>query len=392
MGQFKLTSGADVPVNTTSGALDVGTARQWICAFADQTTEHAILLLDLHLSILWANTCAGKILGLPSPDLVGRSVRSFFTPDDRALGIPEYEAMVSTSFGASDDDRWMQRADGSRFWATGKTVTLVDGEGCKAGLVKVFRNQTDTKMHLQTLQNRIVALTEAEAVRNAAVATLSHELRNPLSAINLAVALVDRLTHDGQLAPQLRMIETNVALISRLLEDVDRARSTPDADIPLQIEPLPIHEVHDYPLATALERAGHPERSIDVILPPGQPIEFEGDRARIHQVAVNLIGNALKFTADGGHIWIKGNTEGSQALIRVEDDGLGITPGMLDAIFGMFTRAEVAADYEGRGIGLALVRNIVQAHGGTVQARSDGPGHGAEFTIRLPLVQTGRER
>lgn len=387
MSRLGPTLGGNAPTET--GGLDVDTASRWICAFADQTTEHAILLLDLDLNVLWANACAGKILALRASDLVGQSMRRFFTPDDRALGIPEYEAMVSTSYGASDDDRWMQRADGSRFWATGKTVTLVDRQGGKVGLAKVFRNQTDNKMHLETLRNRVMALTDAENVRIAAVATLSHELRNPLSVLNLAVTLVDRLSGDDQLAPQLKMIETNVALISRLLDDVDRASSN-TADIGLQVESMSMREVLDCALATALDRAGHPRRRIDVILPPGEPIRFEGDRTRIHQVVVNLIGNALKFTADGGRVWIKANKEGSQTVIRIEDDGAGISPDMLDSIFNMFTRADPGADYAGRGIGLSLVRSLVQAHGGTVQARSDGPGHGAEFTVRLPLTQAGR--
>ncbi len=382
-----------MPATVASGGISVEAARDWVCAFADQTIEHAVLLLDLDLNVLWANACAGKVLGLPPAEIVGAPVHRFFTSDDRALGIPEHEALVSASFGASDDDRWMLRADGSPFWATGKTIALHDAQGHKVGAVKVFRNQTDIRMHLETLANRVLALSQAEDARNTAVATLSHELRNPLSVVGLAAAIVGRTSGNEQLAPQMKMIETNVALIARLRDDLDLASAATSERLALQIEPLLLPEVLEHALSTAVERAGHPQRSVDVLLPPGQPIRLQGDRARVHQIFVNLIGNALKFTNDNGRIWIKGDTEGTQLKVQISDDGIGISADMLESIFGIFTRAEDAASYAGgMGIGLALVRRLVELHGGTIQARSDGPGQGAEFTVRLPLNQASREQ
>jgi PAS domain S-box-containing protein len=382
-----------LPASLSSGGLDVEMARDWACAFVDQTIEHAFLLLDLDLNILWANPCAGKILGMPASQIVGSKVHRFFTDDDRNLGIPEYEAIVSASFGSSDDDRWMLRADGSRFWATGRTIALVDAEGAKVGAAKIFRSQTDLKMQIETLRNRVAALTEAEDVRNAAMATLSHELRNPLSILNLAVTLIGRLAGDERLAPQLRTIETNVALIARLLGDLDQACAPTVDRLSLQTEMLALTEVLESALSTTIERMGHPPRSIELILPPGQPIYLEGDRSRLHQIFVNLIGNAVKFTSENGRVWIKGSTEGRQVVVRVEDDGIGIAPDMLETIFGLFTRAELAAAHAGgMGIGLSLVKTLIELHGGSVQARSDGLGHGAEFAVRLPLVQNAGQR
>jgi signal transduction histidine kinase len=124
-----------------------------------------------------------------------------------------------------------------------------------------------------------------------------------------------------------------------------------------------------------------------VILPSG-PIELQADPDRLHQVLVNLINNAAKFTPARGLISVKGTIEGDEAVIIVEDNGTGIPPDMLSRIFDLFTQVENREDHGGLGIGLAVVKELVSAHGGTVQVRSDGIGRGSEFTVRLPLKPT----
>jgi two-component system CheB/CheR fusion protein len=287
----------------------------------------------------------------------------------------------------------MTRADGSPFWASGRTVALFDDARRPFGFLKILRNQTETKMRLNTYHNRVVALEESERARQAAFATLSHELRNPLSALNMASAAMSRQGIDPKLYQPVDIIQRNVRFVARMVDDLEQAMRVSVGKLTLEPEPLWLQDELDAAITTAMARAGDPPRDIRLLLPPGQPIRFEGDRLRIQQVFANLLGNAIKFTADGGRIWVKGTLEGGTDLrhivVRVEDDGAGIAADMLETIFSMFTQAGHPGDPAGMGIGLALVKTIVELHGGSVQAKSDGPGTGSEFTVRLPLHQAG---
>ena len=115
------------------------------------------------------------------------------------------------------------------------------------------------------------------------------------------------------------------------------------------------------------------------------PVLIAADHERLHQVVFNLIHNAIKYTQAGGRIWVKLTVEDNYAVIRVEDNGTGIDGVLLPKIFDLFTQASVSASEGGLGVGLALVKDLVQAHGGGVEVRSEGLGQGAEFTVRLPL-------
>ena len=126
-------------------------------------------------------------------------------------------------------------------------------------------------------------------------------------------------------------------------------------------------------------------RVIEVLLPPGEALTVPGDRVRLQQVFVNLLLNAIKFTHDHGRIWVKGNVQGRWLVVRIADDGIGIAPEMLKRIFEMFTQVSTPMAHAGMGIGLALVKEIVELHGGSVEARSDGPDRGSDFVVRLPL-------
>lgn len=365
--------------------MDASTVQQWLLAFAEQTADYAIVLLDLQFNVLWVNPAATQILGLPAAQIIGRPLHRFFTPEDIGLGIPEHEIAVAISQGSSDDDRWMARADASQFWASGRTVALSDNDGHVAGFLKILRNETDMKMRINTLGNRVAALEEINRARVAACAMLSHELRNPLSALGMAATAVDRMTDSPALRQPIAIIQRNVGFVARMIEDLEQATRATVGKLTLSIEPLQLNDELDAAIQTALARAGHPHRIVECLFPPGQVIALDADRLRLQQVFANLVGNAVKFTGDGGRIWVKGTIEGSHAVVRIEDNGAGIAPDMLDTIFDMFTQAERPGEQAGLGIGLALVKTIVELHGGSVQASSDGIGKGSEFTVRLPL-------
>ena len=267
-------------------------------------------------------------------------------------------------------------------------MALRSADGAPMGLLKILRDLTDIKMRMGTLSNRVQALGEIASARGDAIAVLGHELRNPLASMSMATEVLRELTHVAAALPALEVLQRNVGFASRMVQDLEQASRATAGKLQLDMQPVQL----DVELRAAIEtstRQTATHREIQLLLPSGQPIVVEVDRLRLQQVLVNLIVNAIKFTEQTGSIWINATVEATEAVVRIEDNGAGISPDMLDAIFGMFTQAGTPTNV-GLGIGLALAKNIVELHGGTVQARSDGLGKGSIFTVRLPLRQAHR--
>ena len=354
--------------------LDPHSARDLLWAFATQATEQAVLLLDRTGVLRWANVGARKVLGGADP--VGRRVHDYFLPEDVAAGIPDFELEVAASRGWMQDDRWMQRADGSRFWASGTTNVLRGEDGAQLGFAKVLRNQTHAKMQLETLRQRA-------ATGMVAIATMAHELRNPLAAVAMAASVIEHVGDGAERSKALSILQSNVRLAARLVEDlVDSGRGSPGT-LRLNIEPLVLADA----LRASIDVACKGDARRVELIPTAGRIVVLGDPLRLQQVFVNLVGNALRYTPDGGRVWVTVSQEGPQAMVEVADTGIGIAPHMLESIFEMFTQVDGSGASGGSGIGLALVKQIVELHGGSVQAQSDGVGKGSKFVVRLPLPQ-----
>ncbi|MDQ3287126.1 MAG: PAS domain-containing sensor histidine kinase [Pseudomonadota bacterium] len=364
--------------------------REQIWQFALQSHEYAVLCIDTGQTVTWASPGAAKIFGEAADGIEGRSIDRFFTSEDRVLGIPKHEVAVSLSHGTAEDDRWMIRADGSRFWASGLLTAIRSADGTATGFVKVLRNMTPNRMQMETLHNRSEVLGAADKARTRSIATLSHELRNPLGAAATSANVLRQMTSDQPaLQHALDILERNIGFAARLIDDMEDVGRVSEGKLSVQPEPLLLSEVLQASRQAALARADV-ERSPEIeLLLPGTPIALECDRLRVQQVFANLIGNAIKFTPPDGWIWVKATTEAEEAVVRVQDNGDGIPPDKLESIFEMFTQVSASPGpaSPGLGIGLAVVKEIVELHGGSVQARSDGIGKGSEFTVRLPLQQ-----
>ena len=233
---------------------------------------------------------------------------------------------------------------------------------------------------------------EAERRKDEFLATLSHELRNPLAPIRNAVSLLRDARGDGALAAQaLDILERQVGHVVRLVDDLlDVARIT-RGTILLEKRPVTLQAMIETALEISrphLERARH---RVEVALPP-EPVAMHADPVRVAQVVANLLNNAAKFTPPGGRISLGARRDGEAALITVADDGRGIAPAALGGLFEMFAAPDGAHPREGGGlgIGLPLSRKLAELHGGTIEAKSDGPGRGAEFVVRLPLGDEAR--
>ncbi len=352
---------------------------------AQQTQEQCILLMDTKGRIIWANSAAEHVLGCPASDLEGSPASRFFTPEDIARGIPQHERRIARRHGTSEDDRWQVRADGSRFWVSGILVALRNAEGHLLGYGKIFRNQIDWKEQLETLKNQVQALTLADRQKNLFLATLAHELRHPLSPLANAVQLLRLVApNNPNLQYPVKLIERQVDFIDRLVNDLSDLTGISAGKVQLAMERVALQEIVEAAAETVQPSLNQHRQHLEV-LPPSAPILVNGDPTRLRQVFLNLIENAIKYTPEEGRIWVKMTVEGNEAVTRVEDTGIGISPEMLCSIFEMFTQVEASHGQGGLGIGLALVKNLVALHRGTVQAKSEGLGKGSEFIVRLPI-------
>jgi len=236
------------------------------------------------------------------------------------------------------------------------------------------------------------ALQEADRRKNEFLAMLSHELRNPLAAISNAVRLLQiSPPADPQAAPARDVLGRQVAHLVRLIDDLLDVSRITSGKITLRSEPVDIRTVVGRAVETAQPLIAARRQQLVVSVPP-DPIIVEGDPIRLAQVLAKLLSNAVKYTDEGGRIRVVAKTapgdHGEEAAIKVEDSGVGIAPEMLPRIFDLFSQAEHPRDGQGGlGIGLALVRELVALHDGSVEASSAGVGQGAEFAVRLPLAR-----
>ncbi len=225
----------------------------------------------------------------------------------------------------------------------------------------------------------------ASRAKDEFLAILGHELRNPLAPIVTALDLMK--ARGGAPERELAVIERQTRHLVRLVDDLLDVSRIARGMVTLEKEPIELAEVVEKAIEMAEPLIEKRTQRLEVEVEPG--LVVHGDSTRLAQVIGNLLTNAAKYTPAGGSISVRGSREGEEAVVRVRDTGVGIEPAMLPAVFDMFVQERQALDRArgGLGLGLTIVKSLVEAHGGTVSAHSDGPGKGSEFTIRLPAVR-----
>ena len=248
--------------------------------------------------------------------------------------------------------------------------------------------ETIQRRHAETeLRKRMEQLADADRRKDEFLAMLGHELRNPLAPVTTALQLM-RLHNDEPLrvARARETIERQVEHMTRLIDDLLDVSRITRGKIELRHEAVVLSSL----VARAVEGArpviderGH-RLTLDL---PDEPVAISGDPARLEQVLANLLNNAAKYTDAGGRIWVRAFVDAGQVVLSVKDNGAGLTPEMRDHVFDLFVQGPDAGAYArgGLGIGLTLVRRLVEMHNGAVEVRSDGLGEGSEFIVRLPL-------
>jgi PAS domain S-box-containing protein len=355
----------------------------------EQSKDHAVVLIDPRGTIVGWFAAAEHVFGYRREEIVGQSAEVLFTPEDRERGVPFHELEVARANGRGEDDRWQLRKDGTRIWVSGVVTPLRDPSGILVGFGKVMRDRTDLKGQLDALENRAGGLAAADSRKDLFLATVAHELRSPLSPIANAIELL-RLSGDqlpDAIEGPLRVIERQLASIERLVEDLLDVTRIGAGKVRLEPAELRLDDVLRRAAESVRPQSLHRGQQLQVLLLP-TPVCVRGDAERLHQVFVNLLSNAVKYTPERGRIWLKLTIEGADAVVRVEDTGIGIAAEMLPRIFELFTQEECSRPMAagGLGLGLPLVRELVAMHGGSVQVRSEGRNKGSEFTVRLPLL------
>lgn len=277
--------------------------------------------------------------------------------------------------------------DGKRISVWANVAPMLDDSGNVRGVVGIYLDVTSLKQAQE-------ALREADRRKDQFLATLAHELRNPLAAMGNSLELMKRCADDEQVIGDCRQtIERQMSQLVRLVDDLlDISRITRDR-LELRRQPVELASIVHHAAEACrplVMRFGH---GVHLSLPP-QPVWLDADPARLTQVFENLLNNACKYTEPGGRISLHAELDGNeQVVVRVCDTGVGIAPEMLPRVFDVFVQVDqtLSRSQGGLGIGLSLVKRLVEMHGGAVEARSQGRGRGSEFIVRLPVVAAPAE-
>jgi signal transduction histidine kinase len=246
------------------------------------------------------------------------------------------------------------------------------------------RAEAQARRRIRSLHESQARLEELDERKDVALASLAHELKTPLAVIFMLLDLAEH-RGGGAAAETSAKVRRQATRLSRMIADVGDVARVKQGALAIEVEPVDLNQVvRAVAEATRPEADRHGHR-FGVELSDAAPV-VNGDAGRLEQIVTNLVVNAIKYTPRGGSICVASDVDGSDAVLRVSDTGLGIAPENLERIFESFTRVvPVSGDPGGMGLGLSLVASLVRLHGGTIRARSDGPGRGSEFEVRLPL-------
>ncbi|HEY2029065.1 MAG TPA: PAS domain S-box protein [Myxococcales bacterium] len=355
--------------------------------------DYALFMIDPNGIIASWGAGAQDVFGYSEQEIVGENARILFTPEDQAVGAHESELRVATQRGHASDDRWQQRKNGERFWASGVTTALRDGSGNLRGFVKVCRDITSKKL-LDEERERLLSMataarSEAEAANRAKdefLAVVSHELRTPLAPI----LLWGRQMRDGrvpldQLGRAVSAIVDSADSQARLIDDLLELSRITSGRLRLHKAATNVDRVArtTYEMLRPTAEAKHIELTVDTA---GAGM-VSLDARRYQQILWNLLSNAVKFTPAGGRVGLRISRDADTLVTEVTDTGVGIEADFLPHVFERFRQRDMGESraHGGLGIGLALTRELVELHGGTVSAHSGGPGQGATFRALIPV-------
>jgi PAS domain S-box-containing protein len=351
-----------------------------------------IFMMDDRSRCTFMNPAAEQMTGFTFGEVEGGILHDFIhhhRPDGRPYPMPEcpIDRALPEHDEVRDHEDVFFRKDGEKFPVL-CNARVIDKEGKAVGTVIEVRDVTKEKEAAEALRMLAADLSEADRRKNEFLATLAHELRNPLAPIRNGLQLI-RLA-DGDLAAvgQAReMMERQVEQMVRLVDDLMDVSRISRGKIELRKQHVRLAEVVNSAVETSrplIEQMGH---ELTVTLPT-HPIVIDADLTRLAQVFMNLLNNSAKYSDRNGHIWLTAERQGSDVVVSVRDTGIGIPTDKLTSIFDLFSQVDRSLEKSqgGLGIGLNIVKRLVEMHDGRIEVKSDGPGRGSEFVVRLPVI------
>ncbi len=344
----------------------------------DGVREYAIFLLSPEGLVVSWNSGAQRINGYETTEILGRHVACLYPSDAVFSGKPDWLLRTATTEGSVEDEGWLLRKDGTRFWADVVITALPGGDGKNRGFVKITRDLTDRR--------KVEDLLQADRQKNEFLALLTHELRNPLAPIRNALHVLAQPGVEASMAAQVRDIAwRQVDHMARLLDDLLDVTQIAQGRIELRRGVVDAGKILTRSVEDAASLLTERRHRLTLDL-PREALWVDADPARLVQVFTNLLINAAKYTDPGGRITVAARQEARHVVVRIRDTGIGIDPLMAASIFDLFVQGERRLDQSagGAGIGLTLVRRLVELHDGTVDVMSAGLGKGSEFVVNLP--------
>jgi PAS domain S-box-containing protein len=358
-----------------------------------ESSNDAIVSKTLDGTIRSWNHAAELLFGYTAAEAVGKPI-TLIIPADRAKEEEEIVRRIGAGERVDHFETVRVRRDGTMVDVSLTISPILDERGHVVGASKIARDISDRKQAEERIYSLLAELREADRLKDEFLAMLGHELRNPMAPISNMLEILKRASGDEALIQQARgTMERQLGHLARLVDDlVDISRIT-RGKLELRKERVDLSSAVHHALEACRPLAERSHLHLDVEL-PSEPVHVDADAVRLVQVIGNLLSNACKFSPEGGRVSLRVSRTDGEVQLAVKDEGVGIPKEELDRVFDMFVQLDRALERTGGGlgIGLTLVKRIVRMLGGSVTARSEGLGTGAEFIVRLPAVAERREQ
>lgn len=351
----------------------------WLNHLLGNASEHAVVFLDETGRVVAWLGASERIFGYRKAEALQLELRDLFTADDRRLQLDQQEMAVARALGRSEDERWHVRKDGSVFWGSGVLATVTNPQGGVDAFCKILRDRSDLRQRLDTLQNRLQALQQDIERKTRVLETAGQQLRALLSS--------QAATRDRRRTPALQADEhaRQLAELAAMLQDAT------ESDEAVMVAPLAVNRsvVLQDKLKACMDRVRPAARAAgqDIhLIVPAVAIRIRMDRPALQEMLQTLLNHAIKQNRPGGRIHVTTGIEGDCAMVRVLDEGPGISVQRLSRILPFLTGAGTTIDVHDLDAELARVNQLARMAGGSLEARNRGTGKGTVLCLRLPIA------